>query len=48
MQAMNQQVAQRDSNVDFCQNSKAPHECVPQQKSTRLHAQEQTLKKNGN
>ncbi len=48
MQAMNQRVAQQDSNLDFCQNSKAPHECVPQQKSTELHAQEQTLKENGN
>jgi len=45
---MNQRVAQQDSSVDFCQKSKAPHECVPQQKSTRLHAKEQTLKTNGN
>ncbi len=46
VQTMNQWAAQQSSSVDFCQNSKAPNECVPQQKS--LHAQKQTLKKNGN
>jgi hypothetical protein len=45
---MNQRVAQQDSSVDFCQNSKTPNECVPQQESIKLHAQKQTLKKNGN
>jgi len=45
---MNQQATQQDSSVDFCQNSKAPNEWMPQQKSTKLHAQKKTLKKNGN
>ncbi len=49
MQTVNQQVAQQDSSANFHQDSQAPNECVINQcESTKLQAQKQTLKKNGN